>query len=192
MIRTTLHRLMLVTIGGLMAVQSLGIHADTAAPAVGTASAPSVSTVGGPGPNQVMYLGDIKITGEKVIIAVLQQVKAALNRPVDTSKEHENDIVCRISSDTGSRAKEYLTCATNGQLARMRFGAQNEYLGMFAQQGKTGTMADSVILLQHMVGQVPSHVLRVPLNKSKFDAMMHSVPDAPPEAVPAVSTATGD
>lgn len=189
------HRMVLGFCGILLGVLSLTSHADSPAPASVSAVAPASATAAGDvayDPSQVLVLGDIKVTGQKVIIAVLQQMKAALNRPFDTSKEHENDIVCRISSDTGSRAREYLTCATNGQFARMRFAAQNKYLGAYSQRGSSGTMADQQLLLEHMVGQVPSHVLRVPLNKSKFDAMLHSIPDAPPDSAPAASTASGN
>ena len=188
--KTAFHRVLYVACGCTLVVLSFGARADTTAPATSTVAA--TTTADGSDADQVMMLGDIKVTGEKVIIAVLQQVKAALNRPIDTSKEHADDIVCRIATDTGSRAREYLTCASNAQLARMRFASQNRYLGAYAQRGSSGTMADPALLLEHIVGQVPSHVLRVPLNKSKFDAMMHSVPDAPPEAAPAAGTASGN
>jgi hypothetical protein len=177
-------QMLLACCGMVMGILSLDVYADTSAPASDTAATPAAA--------EVMYLGDIKVTGQKVIIAVLQQVKTALNRPVDTSKEHENDIVCRIDSNTGYRTHHYLICATNKQFTHMRLMTQQSMLDARAQMGSSGTMADPALFLEHLTAQNPNHVLRVPVDVSKFETMMRSIPDASPEAAPAASTATGN
>lgn len=150
----------------------------------GVAAAATGPTASDQSAAEVMYLGDIKITGQKVIVAALQQIKAALHRPIDTSRARENDIVCRISSNTGFREHQYLICASNRQFNEMRFQAQNHVLEARSMVGGMGkTEADNqVILLQHLTAENPNHVLRMPIDASKFGALLQTIPDAAPQA----------
>lgn len=166
---------------GIMAMVSpaFGADTDSGAPA---ASSVSPTAADSSDAAQVMYLGDIKITGQKVIVAALQQIKVALDRPFDTSKEHENDVVCRISSDTGFREHQYLICASNKQFTRMRYEEQQKLLDANSRMGQKGNApgnkvgVDDEVLLENLTAQNPDHVLRMPLDASKFKALLQRIP----------------
>jgi len=165
-----------LSLGVLLACGAYAADGGVATPvaASSTASIPA----DGADSAQVMYLGDIKVTGQKVIVAVLQQIKVALDRPFDTSRQHENDIVCRISSSTGFREHQYLICATNKQFTHLRYMVRQSLFDANSRMGQktNNTASDDVTLLQNLTVQNPDHVLRMPLDASKFEALLHKIP----------------
>ena len=145
---------------------------------------------------QVMMLGDVKVTGQKEIVKTLQAIKTALKQPLSTDKAHENDVVCRIGSETGARARQYLLCATNKQLTHMRFMVQTEAL-----EDEARVQKDEPPLARLTAHQSASlHEFRMPVNAQAFEHLLQSIPDARPadeqlpaggsviKPVPAVST----
>ena len=153
---------------------------------------------GAPGadvPADTMMLGDIKVTGQKEIVKTLQAIKLALKRPISTDKAHEDDVVCRISSETGARARQYLLCATNKQLTHQRYRVQTEV------QEDEARVQDKEPVVERITAHESQSLraFRMPVNAHAFEQLLQSIPDAQPEgeqvpagatikAVPAVTT----
>ena len=130
---------------------------------------------------QTMMLGDVQVTGQKEIVRTLQAIKTALKQPLSTDKAHEDDMVCRISSETGARARQYLVCATNRQLTHARYMVQSE-----VQEDEARVQTGESPLATLTVHQsVVLHQFRMPVNAQAFEHLLQSIPDAEPEEVPA-------
>ena len=126
---------------------------------------------------QTMMLGDVQVTGQKEIVKTLQAIKTALKQPLSTDKAHENDVVCRIGTETGSRARQYLVCAPNKQLTHARYMVQSE-----VQEDEARVQAGESPLSRLSVRQsVALHQFRMPVNAQAFEQLLQSIPDATPE-----------
>ena len=142
--------------------------------------APAASTADAPA--DTLMLGDIKVTGQKEIVKTPQAIKTALKQPVSTDKAPENDVVCRIGTETGARARQYLICATNKQLTHQRYMVQSEVLEDEARV-QVGEAAISRITAHQSQGL---RAFRMPVNAQAFEQLLRSIPDAQPEdAAPA-------
>lgn len=65
-----------------------------------------------------IYLGDIAVGGEREIYEAMQDIKLALDQPLSNDPKLANVVVCRISDDIGSHAKQLLICGTNKVLGQ--------------------------------------------------------------------------
>lgn len=70
--------------------------------------------------NMVIYLGNVKVTGEKKIVEALQAIKIGLQLPYSSDPRMANVVVCRLVPVAGSHIKKWLICGTNRKLAAQR------------------------------------------------------------------------
>ena len=61
----------------------------------------------------VIYLGNVVVAGDREIYEAMQDIKLALDQPVSTDPKLADVVVCRITDDIGTHAKQLLICATN-------------------------------------------------------------------------------
>ncbi|HEX2667114.1 MAG TPA: hypothetical protein VHP13_01965 [Gammaproteobacteria bacterium] len=70
--------------------------------------------------NSVLYLGKIGVTGHEAILSALQEIKLALQQPLSNDPRLADVMVCRLTDDIGTHAKQLLICGTNKVLNENR------------------------------------------------------------------------
>jgi len=60
-----------------------------------------------------IYLGSIAVGGQREIYEAMQDIKLALDQPLSTDPKLADVVVCRITDDIGTHAKQLLICGTN-------------------------------------------------------------------------------
>ena len=94
--------------------------------------------IAGQGQNQVLNLGPITVTGEPMVLKVLQMIKIGLDEPLSTDPRMANVVVCRMHDETGSHFTQTLICATNKAWYGIRNAAQRNMLNARANATNTG------------------------------------------------------
>jgi hypothetical protein len=67
-----------------------------------------------------IYIGSVAVTGKGNILETLQDIKLALEQPFSNDPKLADVVVCRITDDIGTHAKQLLICGTNKILAQDR------------------------------------------------------------------------
>lgn len=70
--------------------------------------------------NSYIYLGTVKVTGQKQIVATLQAIKVGLKMPYSSDPKLANVVVCRLVDEADSHIKQWLICGTNRVLGTQR------------------------------------------------------------------------
>lgn len=113
--------------------------------ALGTAFAPGASAgnlISGEGPDQVLALGPITVTGTPMVLKVLQMIKIGLDEPFSTDPRMANVVVCRMHDETGSHFTQTLICATNKAWFGIRSATQTGMLNTRANETNAGGADD--------------------------------------------------
>ena len=86
---------------------------DGPAPSAGTTAPASASTTA--------ELGEIQVKSIKPLVETLEQMKVAINTPLDNDPKHYDNLVCRLRDPIDGRATgKILDCGTQGWYAMQR------------------------------------------------------------------------
>lgn len=143
----------------------------------------------------VMYLGKVPVVGDKNIFLTLQSIKVALMRPVSSSAQDADLVVCRI--DRGmSEALEYLDCDTNRDLSKLRDATQLSYLQAMGKgagySNSISEMANQIelteeLMFQNLIYIQPNHRLHIPINGGNLRKLLDSLPMPSPDQATAAA-----
>jgi hypothetical protein len=184
----------------------------TAIPALSLAgkniSASPQSSIGKPqttNDNVVLYLGNIKVRGQRNIIKTLQAIKLALQQPYSSDPTLANVMICRLRDQAGSHLRQWLTCGTNRVLAEHRDALQTNMAFMQpdtdhpSDPGEPGTAScagsacyeEASAALGNIVGAQPDRYLRTSVNGPAFRALLEKIPyPYPAAAIPKTGAPT--
>ncbi|MGH8293682.1 MAG: hypothetical protein ACRESA_09470 [Gammaproteobacteria bacterium] len=157
--------------------------------------------------NQVLNLGPITVTGEPMVLKVLQMIKIGLDEPLSTDPRMANVVVCRMHDETGSHFTQTLICATNKAWTGVRESTQTGMLNARANATNTagpdaaGTTActssacygQAFMALNEALAALPGGYLHtsvdgVALRKALKDIPYPTLPGKPVTPAPAAST----
>lgn len=177
-----------------IALPSLALAALLAAPALALADDPLMSDKMNGSSNEpaTIYLGDIAVGGQKEIFEALQDIKLALDQPLSTDPKLAKVVVCRISDDIGSHAKQLLICGTNEVLNKnveMLQTVMSSSLGNHDTPGggdspKGGNTAcdsvycyeDSLSILNQSLANTRHHYMKQQVNGASLHALLAKIP----------------
>jgi hypothetical protein len=154
-----------------------------------------------------IYLGTVAVGGKTEILEALQDIKVALDQPFSNDPKLADVVVCRLSDDIGTHAKQLLICATNRELAKNKELLQTLMSASLADadapsggdnvKGSSTACASgscyetTVSILNQSIESNRRHYLKQQVNGPSLHALLQSIPY--PQAVqpaPAPGTVT--
>jgi hypothetical protein len=154
-------------------------------------------------PYLVIYLGKVAVGGKKEVYETLQSIKVALEQPLSNDPKLADVMVCRLSDDIGSHAKQLLVCATNRTLNQNREVLQTAMDSTLADtdppaggdSSKGSSTAcisgscyeNTVNLLNETINNQPHHYLKQQVNGASLRGLLNTIP-YPKQEAPAAST----
>jgi len=151
-----------------------------------------------------IYLGDIAVGGQREIYEAMQDIKLALDQPLSTDPKLADVVVCRITDDIGSHAKQLLVCGTNKVLNQNKEIMQtvmsnalsdtDQPLGGDGHGGSpTGCTSmscyhDTTSILNQSLDNTRRHYMRQAVNGASLRALLAKIPY--PKQVQAVPAST--
>lgn len=161
--------------------------------ALGTTFAPGAAAdnlISGEGPDQVLALGPITVTGTPMVLKVLQMIKIGLDEPFSTDPRMANVVVCRMHDETGSHFTQTLICATNKAWFGMRRATQMGMLNARANETNTngaegagstscasnGCYAQAFMALNEALAALPGGYLHTSVDGSALRSALKDIP----------------
>lgn len=158
-----------------------------------------------PDDQTVIYLGKVAVAGEREIYEAMQDIKLALDQPLSTDPKLADVVVCRITDDIGSHAKQLLICGTNRVLNQKKEILQTVMSTSLADtdapsggdhvQGSStacateGCYQDTFSILNQSLNVTRRHYMKQQVNGASLHALLARIPyPAAPQAAPAAST----
>lgn len=152
-----------------------------------------------------IYLGDIAVGGQREIYEAMQDIKLALDQPLSTDPKLKDVVVCRITDDIGTHAKQLLICATNEELNKNKEILQTIMStalgnadaptggGDNAKGSPSGCMSancyeQSLSILNLSLSNTRRHYMKQQVNGASLHALLAKIPY--PKQVQAVPTST--
>lgn len=151
-----------------------------------------------------IYLGTVAVGGEKEIYEAMQDIKLALDQPISTDPKLADVVVCRITDDIGTHAKQLLICATNQVLNQNKeiletvmstaLGNTNPPAGGDGHGGSStgcnsaSCFEDSLSILNQSLNNIRRHYVKQQVNGASLHALLAQIPY--PKQVQAVPAAT--
>jgi len=157
----------------------------------------------GPSEQATLYLGTVAVGGKREIYEALQDIKLALDQPLSNDPKLADVVVCRLSDDIGTRAKQLLVCGTNRVLS------QNKELLQTVMQSKLGDQPaggdghgggstacstgacyeNTISILNESLNNMRRHYLKQQVNGASLHALLASIPyPTGVQVVPAAAT----
>ncbi|MGH8398068.1 MAG: hypothetical protein ACRETA_07460 [Gammaproteobacteria bacterium] len=151
---------------------------------------------------ETMQLGKIDVTGQAMILKVLQIIKQGLQEPYSDDPKLANVVVCRLNHETGSHITSTLICATNRihseghdalQLAGETGRARNTQGVCDAMGSACASTQDNQIFdaLNESLDALPGHYLHASVNTTVLHALLRDIPVHVPKT-PAPTAGTRD
>lgn len=119
--------------------------------------------VSGQGTSQTLELGQIKVTGQAMVLKVLQMIKLGLEEPFSSDPKLANVVVCRMHNETGSHVKQTLICATNKAWLDGRSAMQT---GLESVQTQSAPGSDSFMGVSTCASNICDSEVFAPLNNA--------------------------
>lgn len=157
------------------------------------------------GDQAVIYLGDVVVGGQREVFEAMQDLKLALDQPLSTDPRLADVVVCRITEDIGTHAKQLLICGTNKVLNQNRdllqsvmstsLGDIDAPLGKDGHGGSpTGCVStrcyqDSLSILNQSLNNTRHHYMKQSVNAGSLHALLAKIP-YPTQLQPAPAAAT--
>lgn len=152
-----------------------------------------------------IYLGEVAVGGQKEIYEAMQDIKLALDQPISTDPKLADVVVCRITDDIGTHAKQLLICATNKVLNQNKeiletvmsnsLGNTNSPLGGDGHGGSPTTcnsascFEDTLSILNQSLNNTRRHYMKQQVNGATLHALLAKIPyPKQVQAVPASAT----
>jgi len=154
-------------------------------------------------PYVVIYLGKVAVGGQKEVYETLQSIKVALEQPLSNDPKLADVLVCRLTDDIGTHAKQLLVCATNRTLQKNRDVLQASMDSSLADadpplggdgHGGSSTACisgscyeNTVNLLNETINNQPHHYLKQQVNGTSLRSLLNTIP-YPKQEAPAAAT----
>lgn len=151
--------------------------------------------------NAYIYLGKVKVSGQKHIIATLQAIKVGLQMPYSSNPRLANVVVCRLVDEAGSHVKQWLICGTNRVLSQQRDALQIAMDAAVTAGSSTGSANcisgacyERVFSeLNVTLNSLPGNYLHTLVNGAALHALLDKIPypepySSSPKLAPAATT----
>ena len=153
-----------------------------------------------------IYLGQVAVGGEREIYEAMQDIKLALDQPISTDPKLKDVVVCRITDDVGSHAKQLLICATNEVLNKNKeilqtvmstalgnadapTGGGDNSKGSSSGCQSANCYEQSLSILNESLNNTRRHYMKQQVNGSSLHALLAKIPyPKQVQAVPAAET----
>ena len=159
-----------------------------------------------PGQTQAtIYLGDIAVGGQRQVFEALQDIKLALDQPLSSDPKLAKVVVCRISDDIGSHARQLLICGTNEVLNKNKEILQtvmstslsdtDQPQGGDGHGGSSTACAsmdcyqDTLSILNQSLNNTRRHYMKQQVNGASLHALLAKIP-YPKQVQPVPASAT--
>jgi hypothetical protein len=166
-----------------------------ALPAAGTAANTDASQA-----TPVIYLGKVKVVGQKQIVATLQAIKVGLEMPYSSDPKMANVVVCRLVDQAGSHIKQWLICGTNRILGQQREAIATAMEVAITAGSSTGSTCASAAcytrvfaVLNETLNSQPGNYLHTLVNGAALRGLLRKIPypaSLAPAATPAPAAST--
>lgn len=155
--------------------------------------------------NSVIYLGVVAVGGKVNVLEALEDIKLALDQPLSDDPKLKDVVVCRITDDIGTHARQLLICGTNETLRKNRellqTGMSNALSDIDPNKGGDGSGGSSTgcasgscfqataSILNQSIDAQRHHYLRQQVNGASLHALLAKLPyPKQARAVPAAAT----
>ena len=152
-----------------------------------------------------IYLGNVAVGGKAHILEALEDIKVALEQPLSNDPKLADVVVCRITDDIGTHAKQLLICGSNKVLAQDReilqtaisnsLGDIDAPSGGDNPKGASTACAsgscyeDSLSILNQSLNNQRHHYMKQQVNAASLHALLTQIPyPKQVQAVPASTT----
>ncbi|MGA9852880.1 MAG: hypothetical protein WBR15_08125 [Gammaproteobacteria bacterium] len=166
------------------------------------ASAQNIVT--GKSKTETLQLGQIKVTGQAMILKTLQIIKQGLQEPYSNDPKLANVVICRMNLEAGSHVRSTLICATNRVLSEGRDAIH--VAGANAQANETGGICEKPSCvnmeyeqifapLNETLNSLPGHYLHASVNAPALQGLLQNIPlhvAKTPAKTPAPAAGTRD
>lgn len=160
---------------------------------------------GGAETPSTIYLGSVAVGGKAHILEALEDIKIALEQPLSNDPKLADVVVCRITDDIGTHAKQLLICGSNKVLAQDREVLQTSMTTALADvdapsggdnpKGASTACAsgscyeDSLSILNQSLTAQRRHYMKQQVNGASLKALLAKIPyPQQVRAVPAADT----
>jgi len=133
--------------------------------------------------NATMYLGTIKVVGEKNIVKTLQAIKIGLQMPYSNDPKLANVVVCRLEYQAGSHLRQWLICGTNHTLSQQRAALHNAMFASVAAGSQAGSTCTSsacyeqvFAALNETLNSLPGNYLHTSVNGPALHGLLEKIP----------------
>jgi hypothetical protein len=139
-----------------------------------------------------IYLGTVAVGGQANILEALEDIKLALEQPLSNDPELADVVVCRITDDIGTHAKQILICGTNRTLNQNKellqttmstaLGNIDAPSGGDNPKGSSSACAtgscfeDTASILNQSVNNQRKHYLKQQVNGASLHALLAALP----------------